>query len=76
MYPVPYPPLAVPHPCRRDAYFQSWDFVSPHTLKIEMGIANAIAGYNENFKVRQLLGDNMAGSQVKKGMNLDGQRKR
>jgi serine/threonine protein kinase len=41
------------------SYFKSWDFVSPHTLKVEMGISNAIAGYNENFKVRQLLGDDM-----------------
>ena len=40
-----------------------------------MGIANAIAGYNENFKVRQLLGDNMAGEAIKKGMNMDEQRK-
>mmetsp|Transcript_25961 Transcript_25961/g.51744 ORF Transcript_25961/g.51744 Transcript_25961/m.51744 type:complete len:669 (+) Transcript_25961:261-2267(+) len=56
-------------------FFDSWDFVSPHTLKVEMGIANAIAGYNENFKVRQLLGDNMSGEAIKKGMNQDEQRK-
>jgi len=48
-------------------FFKSWDFVSPHTLKVEMGISNAIAGYNANFKVRQLLGEDeganiMAGS--------------
>jgi serine/threonine protein kinase len=51
-------------------FFESWDFVSPRTLKIEMGIANAIAGYNENFKIRQILGDNMAGDTIKEGMAL------
>jgi len=51
-------------------FFESWDFVSPHTLKVEMGIANAIAGYNENFKIRQILGDNMAGSTIKEGMAI------
>lgn len=39
-----------------------------------MGIANAIAGYNENFKVRQMLGDNMSGSQIKEGMHMDDNR--
>jgi len=55
-------------------FFESWDFVSPHTLKVEMGIANAIAGYNENFKVRQMLGDNMSGAMIKEGMHMDDNR--
>lgn len=38
-------------------YFEKWDFVSMHTLKVEMGIANEISAMDSNFKVRQLMGD-------------------
>jgi len=37
-------------------YFDNWDFVSPLTLKIEMGIASEMEVYDTNFKVRQLMG--------------------
>jgi hypothetical protein len=49
-------------------FFKNWDFVSPRTLKVEMGIANAIAGCNQQFKVRQLLGSlNQLPSEVQSG---------
>jgi serine/threonine protein kinase len=38
-------------------FFDSWDFISPHTLKVEMGIANEMESHNANFKVRQMLGE-------------------
>ncbi|KAG5189373.1 kinase-like domain-containing protein [Tribonema minus] len=38
-------------------FFQSWDFISMQTLKIEMGIANEMVSHDTNFKVRQLMGD-------------------
>eukprot|EP00640_Fibrocapsa_japonica_P007491 CAMPEP_0113942690 /NCGR_PEP_ID=MMETSP1339-20121228/8341_1 /TAXON_ID=94617 /ORGANISM="Fibrocapsa japonica" /LENGTH=192 /DNA_ID=CAMNT_0000947233 /DNA_START=85 /DNA_END=663 /DNA_ORIENTATION=+ /assembly_acc=CAM_ASM_000762 len=39
------------------AYFDRWDFISPHTLKVEMGIEQEMKVYDTNFKVRQLMGD-------------------
>ncbi|CAM9589182.1 unnamed protein product [Ectocarpus sp. 12 AP-2014] len=39
------------------AFFNSWDFVSMHTLKIELGISSEMAVHDQSFKVRQLLGD-------------------
>jgi len=36
--------------------FQTWDFVSPHTLKVEMGIAGEMEAHDTNFKVQQILG--------------------
>ena len=58
-------------------YFENWDFVSPHTLKVEMGIANAIEGYNKNFKIRQILGEDMKDKTIKDGMtrNVHGKKK-
>jgi hypothetical protein len=45
-------------PARRDQkFFENWDFVSLHTLKVEMGIANEMVSHDSNFKVRQLMGD-------------------
>jgi len=45
-------------PTRKEqTYFENWDFLSPHTLKVEMGIASEIDSHNTNFKVKQLLGD-------------------
>eukprot|EP00904_Undaria_pinnatifida_P007960 jgi/Undpi1/4294/HiC_scaffold_17.g07660.m1 len=40
-------------------WFDGWRYVSPQTLRIESGIANAVEGMeaNFNFKVMQLMGD-------------------
>lgn len=32
-------------------FFDSWDFVSMHTLKIELGIHNDMAVHDQSFKV-------------------------
>lgn len=34
------------------AFFNSWDFVSMHTLKIELGISSEMAAHDQSFKVR------------------------
>ncbi|CAB1096140.1 unnamed protein product [Ectocarpus sp. CCAP 1310/34] len=39
------------------AFFNSWDFISMHTLKIELGISSEMAVHDQSFKVRQLLGN-------------------
>eukprot|EP00903_Cladosiphon_okamuranus_P006169 g6066.t4 len=39
------------------AFFNSWDFVSMHTLKIELGISSEMAAHDQSFKVRQVLGE-------------------
>ncbi|CAM9270961.1 unnamed protein product, partial [Scytosiphon promiscuus] len=39
------------------AFFNSWDFVSMHTLKVELGISSEMAVHDQSFKVRQILGD-------------------
>jgi hypothetical protein len=50
-------------PARKDQkFFENWDFVSLHTLKVEMGIANEMVSHDSNFKVRQLMGDASASS--------------
>jgi hypothetical protein len=36
--------------------FNTWDFVSPHTLKVEMGIAGEMEAHDTNFKVQQIMG--------------------
>lgn len=38
-------------------YFESWDFVSPNTLKAELGIANEMEVSNLPYKVIQLTGE-------------------
>lgn len=37
-------------------YFRSWNYVSPHTLKVEMGIANESRALTTNFKAQQMMG--------------------
>ena len=37
-------------------YFANWDFVSPYTLRRELGLANEMSQLDANFKVRKLLG--------------------
>jgi serine/threonine protein kinase len=46
-----------PPPKQDQKYFDSWDFVALHTLKIELGISNELEQADTNFKVRQLMGD-------------------
>lgn len=41
----------------QQAHFDDWDYISPQTLKIEMGIAREMDVYDSNFKVRQVLGE-------------------
>lgn len=33
------------------AFFNSWDFVSMHTLKVELGISSEMAVHDQSFKV-------------------------
>mmetsp|Transcript_5142 Transcript_5142/g.7114 ORF Transcript_5142/g.7114 Transcript_5142/m.7114 type:complete len:600 (+) Transcript_5142:313-2112(+) len=37
-------------------YFRNWNYISPHTLKVEMGIANEQEVLNTNFKAQQMMG--------------------
>mmetsp|Transcript_7589 Transcript_7589/g.8035 ORF Transcript_7589/g.8035 Transcript_7589/m.8035 type:complete len:642 (-) Transcript_7589:200-2125(-) len=37
-------------------YFETWDFVSAHTLRVEFGLANEMDQLDRNYKVRQLMG--------------------
>jgi serine/threonine protein kinase len=37
-------------------YFAAWDYTSPHTLRVEFGIAQEMDQLDRNFKVRQMLG--------------------
>ena len=36
--------------------FDTWDFISSHTLKVEMGIAGEMEAADTNFKVQQIMG--------------------
>ncbi|GMH92645.1 hypothetical protein TL16_g12408 [Triparma laevis f. inornata] len=36
--------------------FDTWDFISPHTLKVEMGIAGEMEAHDTNFKIQQVMG--------------------
>eukprot|EP00596_Hydrurales_sp_CCMP1899_P009984 CAMPEP_0119051758 /NCGR_PEP_ID=MMETSP1177-20130426/73269_1 /TAXON_ID=2985 /ORGANISM="Ochromonas sp, Strain CCMP1899" /LENGTH=615 /DNA_ID=CAMNT_0007031075 /DNA_START=237 /DNA_END=2084 /DNA_ORIENTATION=- len=38
-------------------YFAAWDYTSPHTLRVEFGIAQEMDQLDRNFKVRQMLGE-------------------
>mmetsp|Transcript_15900 Transcript_15900/g.31632 ORF Transcript_15900/g.31632 Transcript_15900/m.31632 type:complete len:635 (+) Transcript_15900:244-2148(+) len=42
--------------------FDTWDFISPHTLKVEMGIAGEMEAHDTNFKVQQVMGGAVATS--------------
>ena len=33
------------------------NFTSPHTLRVEVGLANEMEQYDKNFKIRQLMGE-------------------
>lgn len=33
------------------------DYVSPHIMRVELGVTQEMEQYDTNFKVRQLLGD-------------------
>ena len=37
-------------------YFATWDFVSPYTLRRELGLSHQMSQYDHNFKLRKLLG--------------------
>ena len=37
-------------------YFATWDFVSPYTLRRELGLSHQMSQYDQNFKLRKLLG--------------------
>lgn len=40
--------------------FSGWNFISPHTLRIESGIANEMSQYDRNIKIQHLLGQKVA----------------
>ncbi len=37
--------------------FAQWNFLSPHTMRVEFGLANELKQYETKLKVRQLLGE-------------------
>lgn len=37
-------------------HFETWDFVSTHTIRVETGLANEMDQLDRNYKVRQLMG--------------------
>ena len=37
-------------------YFENWDFVSSNTLRVELGLANAMLQLEKNVKAQQILG--------------------
>jgi hypothetical protein len=37
--------------------FHGWDYISPHTLKAELGIAAAMDESNRPYKILQLMGE-------------------
>jgi len=39
-----------------DENFASWDFISPHSLKVEMGIAQEMIALESDFKARKMMG--------------------
>ena len=41
----------------KQKYFANWDFVSPYTMRVEVGIEQQMQQYDSNFKVRKLLGE-------------------
>ena len=41
----------------KQKYFANWDFVSPYTMRVEVGIEQQMQQYDTNFKVRKLLGE-------------------
>ncbi|GMH60864.1 hypothetical protein TrRE_jg5432, partial [Triparma retinervis] len=40
--------------------FSTWDFISPHTLKVEMGIGGEMEAHDTNFKIQQIIGSEQA----------------
>lgn len=38
-------------------FFNAWDFVSAHTIRVESGLANTMDQYDNNFKIRRILGN-------------------
>ncbi|CAE7744265.1 Rps6ka4 [Symbiodinium microadriaticum] len=38
-------------------YYETWDFVSAHTLRVEFGLANEMDQLDRCYKVRQLMGE-------------------
>jgi len=43
-------------------FFRNWNYISPHTLKVEMGIANEQEVLSTNYKAQQLMmGSSLAG---------------
>lgn len=44
----------VPPTDEDQAFYSMWDFVSMHTLKIELGISSEMAVHDRNFKVSPL----------------------
>ena len=52
--------------------FDTWDFISPHTLKVEMGIAGEMEAHDTNFKVQQVMGGAVGKSPGDQGKGLMG----
>eukprot|EP01039_Chlorochromonas_danica_P009822 gene9822-10864_t len=40
-------------------YFEHWDFISPHTLRVEAGLSHMMEVLVTNVKARQLMGDDI-----------------
>ena len=43
-------------PERFQKYFNSWNFTSPHTIRVEAGLSTMMEQYDRNVKIRQLIG--------------------
>jgi hypothetical protein len=40
-------------------YFEHWDFISPHTLRVEAGLSHMMEQLVTKVKARQLMGDDV-----------------
>lgn len=49
-----------PPPADDQKYFVNWNFTSSQTIRVESGLAHTMDQYDRNFKVRRLMGDDVA----------------
>lgn len=41
-------------------HFDSWNFTSAHTIRVESGLSGAMEQYDKNFKIRRIMGDELS----------------
>lgn len=59
-------------PERFQKYFNSWNFTSPHTIRVEAGLSTMMEQYDRNVKIRQLIGTDGVHKQRKHGAGAGG----